>query len=455
MSLESNIYLEQSLLSVRAVNALRKTDYNSLLECINLDMDDLLKIRNIGKKTANEILNTVNSFKKEYHLTQFNEANFQESFFNKERYEYWIKVLSVPISKINLSVRATQVLKKARVQNLLELVQKKYDRILRIKNCGRKTMREITDFLGQLDLQLGERPENNLIRDVKSYSLTKKEDEILSNFKRDYPEKYDVLNKAKLKAIGADKIRFYMDCFHAYQEGGTLEYVAKKMCLTRERIRQILKKGTQLDLFNYTGRDYHYIDKDKLIEDYARYLSLSAVAKVNDVTNSYLKRMLTAYKITEKDFEAMKVNSMKNKCIESYRKIEKELGHSPTTTELQDKQSWRYLSMKISRLWGSIDTFREELQIPKPIRKFPEATRRWQENHRRIAFIVRMQKLDQIRDCLIKAGSLSCTEIAYECNIKLPAALRFLNLLLARGELIREGTGGSTKYKLNKNQEGV
>ena len=452
MLIEKNIYLEQSLLSVRAFNALRENGYTVLSKGTNLDINDLLKIKNIGIKTATEILNAINSFKKNHPETQ---SSSQESFFNKEKYGYWVNVLSIPISKINLSVRAMQVLKKARVQNLLELVQKKYDRILRIRSCGRKTMREIMDFLEQLDLRLGERPESNLIQDIESYRLTKNEDEILNNFKLDYPDKYDILNKVKLKAIGADKISFYTDCFRTYQKGGTLEYVAKKMGLTRERIRQILTKGTQFGLFDYTGRDYHYIDKSKLIEDYARYLSLGAVAKINGVTTHYLRRILTAYKITEKDLEAMKVNSMKSQCIELYKNIEKELGHSPTTTELQYKQKWRYLSMKISRLWGSIDAFREELQIPKPIRTFPDATRKWMENRRRIAFIIRMQNLDQIRDCLAKRDSLSCSDIAYECNIDSPRTYRLLNLLLARGEVRREGRSSLTKYNLNKNWEAV
>jgi len=160
--------------------------------------------------------------------------------------------------------------------------------------------------------------------------------------------------------------------------------------------------------------------------------------------------MLTAHKITEKDLEAVRLNSRKNKCIEFYRKIEAELGHPPTTTELQNRRGWRYLSMKISRMWGSIDAFREELSIPKPIRTFPEASRKWLENRKRVAFIVRMQNLDQIRDCLTKTSPLSCSEIACECNIKPPKALRLLNLLLSRGEIVREGTGISTKYNLNK-----
>lgn len=455
MLLNGDISIDESLLSARAVNALRKLGYSTLSECINLGVEDLLKIRDIGKKTANEIYDTVNSFKRKYHQYQFQKINSRESFFDKERHEYWINVLAIPISKVNLSVRAMHILKKTRAQSLLELIQKKPDRILRTRDCGEKTIREIIGFLRQIDLQLGERLDEGLIRDVKSYRATKKEDEILSDFKQCYPEKYDILNKAKVNNFDASRIKFYMSCFHSYQEGGTLEYVAKKMNLTRERIRQILTKGTQLGLFNYTRRDYHYVDKSKIIDDFSKYLSLSAVAKANRITSSYLKRMLTAYKITEKDLGIIRENSEKNKCIQLYGKIEAELGHYPTTTELQNKRGWRYLSMKISRLWGSIDTFREELQIPKPIRKFPEASRRWQENRRHIAFIVRMQNLDQIRDCLAKAGLLSSSEIACECNIKPPKALRLLNLLLARGEIIREGTGSSTRYNVKKIQETV
>ena len=455
MLLKGDIYLDQSSLSIRAINALRKRGYRSLSECINLNLDDLLKIKNIGKKTANDIFDTINSFKSKYRQYQFHEAKASASLFDKGKHEYWINMLAIPISRINLSIRATHILKKTRALSLLELVQKKPDRILRIRDCGRKTVREITDFLRQLDLQLGERFDEDFIQDVELYRSTKKEDEILSDFKRDYPEKYDMLNKARVNNFDASRIKFYMSCFHAYQEGGTLEYVAKMMHLTRERIRQILTKGTQLGLFSYTGRDYHYVDKSKIIDDFSKYSSLNSVAKANSISSGYLKRMLTAYKITEKDLDIVRNNSEKNKCIEFHRKIAEELGHYPTTTELQNKRGWRYLSMKISRLWGSIDTFREELQIPKPIRKFPEASRRWQENRGRIAFIIRMQNLDQIRDCLTKTSPLSSSEIACECNIKPPKALRLLNLLFARGEIIREGTGSSTKYNFNKKQEVV
>ena len=104
-------------------------------------------------------------------------------------------------------------------------------------------------------------------------------------------------------------------------------------------------------------------------------------------------------------------------------------------------------------MWGSIDAFREELRIPKPIRTFPEASRKWLEKRRRVAFIVRMQNLDQIRDCLAKRSPLRFSEIASECSIKPPKTLRLLNLLLARKEIIREGAWSSAKYHLIRKQE--
>ncbi|MDD5079717.1 MAG: DNA-directed RNA polymerase subunit alpha C-terminal domain-containing protein [Candidatus Omnitrophica bacterium] len=450
----SDVAIDESGLSVRAANALRTSGYHSLSACINLSVEDLLKIRDIGQKTAKEIFDVVNSFKRRYHRAQFNNSDSENSLSHEEKYLYWITVLSVPITKIELSVRATHVLRKTRAHNLLELVKKKSNKILRIRDCGKKTLREITDFLRQLELHLDERLEANIVQDVMSNISQKTADEIVNDLKNKYPQKYNILIKAKVNNnLDASKIKFYTSCFNVYQERGTLQLVAEKMHLTRERIRQILAKGTQLGLFNYTGRDYHYIDKNKILDDYSKYLSFSRVAQANGIPSHYLKTMLTAYKITEKDLDALRLNSRKNKCIEFYRKIEAELGHSPTTTELQNGRGWRYLLRKISQMWGSIDAFREELRIPKPIRTFPEASRKWQENRKRVAFIVRMQNLDQIRDCLVKTSPMSSNDIASECNIKYPKGLRLLNLLLARGEIVREGTGSSTKYNLSKKQE--
>lgn len=74
MSTNSDVIIDESILSVRAVNALRRSGYSSLAACVNLSVEDLLKMRNIGKKTANENFDAVNSFKNRYHRTQVNNS---------------------------------------------------------------------------------------------------------------------------------------------------------------------------------------------------------------------------------------------------------------------------------------------------------------------------------------------------------------------------------------------
>jgi DNA polymerase/3'-5' exonuclease PolX len=304
---DTDILIDYSLLSVRAVNALRDAGYVTLSECAKLDFEDLLKIKNIGKKTANEILVLTDSIRNQ---------GLDKEFFLANKYEYWIKVLALPISKINLSVRTRHVLEKIKALSLLEIVQKRADDILKIRDCGRKTIKEIEDFLKQLDLYLGKSPEIKLIQDVKRYRSTKTDNEILDDFKNNYPNEYNNLKKNQISKLDPARMKFYNECFRAYLEGGTLKSVACKMKLTRERIRQILVKGTQLGLFNYTGRDYSFIEKNKIVEDYSRYLSLRLVAKANDITVNYLKQLLTAYKITDVDLQKIREVAGRKKCIE-------------------------------------------------------------------------------------------------------------------------------------------
>ena len=156
-----------------------------------------------------------------------------------------------------------------------------------------------------------------------------------------------------------------MECFRLYQQGGTLVYVAEKLKLTRERVRQILKKGTSLGLFKYWGHEYPYLEKDKVLEDYSKSQNLTEVAKINNVSLGYLRRILTAYKVRNEDLEIIKEKFKKNQCIEEYQQIVSELGHHPTTTELQSNDRRRALGVRIVRSWGTTDRFREELNIPK------------------------------------------------------------------------------------------
>ena len=236
-----------------------------------------------------------------------------------------------------------------------------------------------------------------------------------------------------------------------YKEHGTLEAVGREMRLTRERVRQLLVKGSRLGLFEYKPFDYPYVPKEKLIADYTHLLTLSKVAQINNISPGYLRRLMTAYSITQNDLDSYAKEVRQARCVEQYNLIMDKLGHHPTTTELQATSEGHTLHTRINRLWGSIDAFREELNIPKPpqgSRSFREDTKQWREQRQRLAFIVRMQHLDLMRECLGVSGPLATSQIAYECNLRPQRVWKLLGLLMATGEVVREGESAATRYRL-------
>ena len=441
--MKNSLLIKNSDISVRAINALEQSGYLSWTDCQNLTLLDLYRIENIGKKTAHEIIDCVKRFSSDPRLKKHNYTS-KKAPGHVEREKYFLKVLSISIPDVNLSVRAANALKDTGAETMLDLIERQPREILKLKACGMKTLSEITRFLEKLDLQFEMDIDPFLSKKIKARQKNMNREDILNEFELAYPGKFTIFMAGKLSDIPDSKIKFYLDCFQKYKKVGSLQSVAEIMGLTRERIRQILVKGTKLGLFKYSGYEYPFVEKIKILEDYSKALSLVKVAKANKISLLYLRKLLTAYKVTEEDLRAIRANVRKKECIESFKLIESEIGHPPTATELYNSRS-RYLLIKIAKIWGSIGAFREDLKIPQPVRIFPEATRKWLENRKRIGLIVRMQNLDQIRECLEKLGPLRTTEIALECNIKAQNAFRLIQLLLARGEVIRQGVGYSTK----------
>jgi len=92
--------------------------------------------------------------------------------------------------------------------------------------------------------------------------------------------------------------------------------------------------------------------------------------------------------------------------------------------------------------------FRKDMSIPKPVRVFPEATKRFIEKRKRISLIIKMQNLDQIREKLVQCKPLSSLEISQKCNIKQSKVYNLLTMLMTTGEVARVGQGSNVKYRL-------
>lgn len=441
------IYQDVSL-SIRARNALVNAGFNTIEDCMAMYEYNFLAIPGLGKKTAKEIVQYLKQFKSNKLNLYSKNSNLSEDDL-KERLEYLASVLSIPLPDIGLSVRARNVISKLNTKFLKGLVSLSPETILAAKNSGKKTLNEILQLLSSLGLDLEMRLEKTLKREIKRrIEISRNSKSAIEMFEKKYPEQANILNKIKIDIVFKNKVVFYKKCHELYKKGGTLKYVAKKTGLTRERIRQILVRGMNNSLFGYTPRGYTYIPKQKLIDDIIRFNNLSKVASYNKVSKVCLERMLFSYGINRKKINDLIFLGHKRKLINEYLKVKDELGHHPTTTELQAKPKWRALEARIRRTWKSIRGFREELNIPPPP-PFVEAVRPWLEHRMRLAFIKRMQDLDIIRETLTTLGSLQTREIARHCKLNYMRALKLTQLLVSTGELIKEGTGSSTCYRIS------
>jgi hypothetical protein len=237
--------------------------------------------------------------------------------------------------------------------------------------------------------------------------------------------------------------------FQIYCEQGTLENTGKILQLTRERVRQLLVKGTKLGLFNYKGYDYPYVSKDEILNNYRNALNLRDSSTNLGISVSYLQKLIAAYGIKKSEFERIKIEEFKSRCVSEFQGLAQKLGKTPTSTDLQATNKGRYLYNRIFKLWGGIDEFRENIKIEKPPRMhFGERMRPWREKKQRLALIIRMQNLDSIRDFLKENGVQGISAISLGCNLKPPRTYQLLKLLTASGEIQKIGDKFDTVYKL-------
>lgn len=165
-----------------------------------------------------------------------------------------------------------------------------------------------------------------------------------------------------------------LEIYHLYQERRTLRGVSDEVGLSRERVRQLLVKGSEFGLFEYHPVPENPLAREKILADYRRHLTLKGVAEANRISTLRLKRLLKLHRITDSELKEIWIGSKKAACSERYDAIVREMGSHPTTTELQRKFSKHYLTTQIRRLWGSIEAFRSDRGIPPP-RRSPSASR--------------------------------------------------------------------------------
>jgi len=248
-------------------------------------------------------------------------------------------------------------LKKSRKQVTFQNIESTLDAFELQKDCQKilassLPLQVLAKQFGTQEFQIKKVAEN---RKIGQRALGKVV-ELIEHYKNGTLEiNYDSENIKKLKHV-----------YKLYCEHGTLQAVGNLLGVTRERIRQMLVKGTEQGFFRYQGREYPYIAKEQILAAYKASLNFQRAAKECGVSLPYLKKLLTAYGITQTELRAILHEGRKKSCINEYREISKSLGRNATTTDLQALKKGHNLHNKIIRLWGGIDNFREELEIEKP-----------------------------------------------------------------------------------------
>jgi len=172
--------------------------------------------------------------------------------------------------------------------------------------------------------------------------------------------------------LDSPRVKKIIKIHQLYQITGNLEKVGREYGVSRERIRQLLIQGDKLGLFRYRKKSLlaaERLSREKILEDYSGVLRLTRVARMNQISPGLLKKILSEYQISRDELKAIRTEKGKAESVRKYISIVEQIGHHPSSSELQREKEGRYLTTKINRLWGSIRTFRQELGIEKINRK--------------------------------------------------------------------------------------
>ena len=127
----------------------QRTDYNRLI----------LEIWTDGSISPREALIQSSAILKK-HLDLFTDddryaVEFEEEVEEESREDKLLKLLSMPINEIELSVRSSNCIKSADIKTIGDLVSKTESEMLKYRNFGKKSLEEIQGILKELGLSLG------------------------------------------------------------------------------------------------------------------------------------------------------------------------------------------------------------------------------------------------------------------------------------------------------------
>lgn len=266
-----NAYVRNAGLSVRATNVLL-SNFKNIDEFLGLEDERIFELRNCGKKTFSELLKFKSQLMEKlgYELPKDNQETKTEPLIIPD----WIKednnfYLAI---KQQLSVRARNIIEKEAIDSVEKFMALESDTLLKLKNCGKKTIAEIINYQKKIAVIIGKG------KDKKNSGISKNNS--LTTFDVSYysVEKWVPIvckNSSKKKKI------FMLRMGMLSESPMTLEQIGAKFDITRERVRQII-----LDI-EKSARHHIHQQRIKPLIDYILKLVTAAGGKMTDSTLLY------------------------------------------------------------------------------------------------------------------------------------------------------------------------
>ncbi|MBP7509447.1 MAG: hypothetical protein KA807_16665 [Prolixibacteraceae bacterium] len=256
----SDISISDLNFSVRTTNCLKKLGVNILSDLVIRSERELIKTRNFGRKSLQEIKDYLSRVGLNFKITNPDEHYLLRRFtFNNET-EKTVKtildpelypILFIAIEELAFSQRTSNCLKTLKVTYIGDLVRKTETDLLKTKNFGRTSLREIKNKLDIINMQLNtdiDKWESDYIQDA--LNRLKNEIEIeQENIEKKFHnanQKISTLDEELFyltSPVGNNKTRNRMMVMEYFGWNGnsplTLESVGAKFNVSRERIRQV------------------------------------------------------------------------------------------------------------------------------------------------------------------------------------------------------------------------
>lgn len=135
------ISIEELGFSPRTYNCLKRVGFNSLEDLSKKSLDDYMKVRNLGRKSLNEVEEKL----AEYGIVLSTGDAPSDFFLPGEE--------DVEVESLELTYRTYTCLKRAGINSLFDLNSKSDEELNKIRNLGRKSFEEIQELLAKHGLK--------------------------------------------------------------------------------------------------------------------------------------------------------------------------------------------------------------------------------------------------------------------------------------------------------------